>query len=88
MSLKETLLENLLLHFTRKLNCGTLINLEHFGLIFEQFKKERRRQNIRIAVQQVRKRKKAESPESHDKVKENQKEKQRKYMERRRTESP
>ena len=83
----EEMVKNLLLHFKRKLNCGTQIDLEHFELTYQQFKTETTKMKKRIAKQQERKRKREHSQESYENLKEIQAEEKRRHRERKRNES-
>ena len=71
------LVKNVQLHFTRNTKCADKIDTIHFQSIFAEFKKEKRRDNKKKNMQELRTRQKEESNESYMAMKEqNRKDKQ------------
>ena len=74
----QSVVKNLLNHFEKNIKCGDLINMEHFRRLHEIYTKQKRRDQSRIKMQNLRARKMEESKESLQNKQENKIENQQK----------
>ena len=57
----QSVVQNLLIHFEKQIKCGDQINMEHFRRLHEIYTKQKKRDQARIRIQNLRTRKMQEN---------------------------